>query len=152
MAVLVAETDLEIAACFDVMAQLRPHLKASEFVPRVRRQMAAGYRLAFVRTDAGVVAVAGYRFGENLAWGRFLYVDDLVTDEGSRSKGHGQELFDWVVAAARAAGCDQLHLDSGVQRFDAHRFYLRNRMHISSHHFTTDLAETRPAHRAAGRA
>ncbi|MGZ5001726.1 MAG: GNAT family N-acetyltransferase, partial [Chthoniobacterales bacterium] len=30
-------------------------------------------------------------------------------------------------------------LDSGVQRFDAHRFYLMKRMKISSHHFSLEL-------------
>jgi hypothetical protein len=48
-------------------------------------------------------------------------------------------LFDWLVGEARAAGCQSLELDSGVQRFDAHRFYLRNRMAISSHHFRLAL-------------
>jgi hypothetical protein len=32
-----------------------------------------------------------------------------------------------------------LHLDSGVRRFDAHRFYLNKRMNISSHHFSMVL-------------
>jgi GNAT superfamily N-acetyltransferase len=143
MPVRLAETDADIAACFDVMSQLRMHLIRDEFVPRVRRQMSAAYRLAFVDADGRVVAAAGYRLGENLAWGRFLYVDDLVTEQGLRSRGHGQELFDWLVAQARAAACDQFHLDSGVQRFDAHRFYLRNRMRITSHHFSLSFADVR---------
>ncbi len=33
----------------------------------------------------------------------------------------------------------QLTLDSGVQRFAAHRLYLRQRMDITSHHFTMNL-------------
>ena len=40
---------------------------------------------------------------------------------------------------ARAAGCTVIDLDSGVQRHDAHRFYFRERTHISSHHFTKAL-------------
>jgi len=41
--------------------------------------------------------------------------------------------------SARAAGCQSFELDSGVQRFDAHRFYLTNRMQIPSHHFRLSL-------------
>jgi GNAT superfamily N-acetyltransferase len=88
-----------------------------------------------------VVAVAGYRLGHNLAWGSYLYVDDLVTDAARRSEGHGEQMMDWLVATARAQGCDELHLDSAVQRFGAHRFYLRYGMDITSHHFQTALAE-----------
>jgi len=37
---------------------------------------------------------------------------------------------------AHERGCGQVHLDSGVQRFAAHRFYLRNGFDIASHHFS----------------
>jgi len=38
-----------------------------------------------LRRTAAVRAVAGFRFGENLGVGPFLYVDDLVTAEAGRS-------------------------------------------------------------------
>jgi len=134
-----ARSDAEILDCFDVMVQLRPHLRREEFVARVRVQFTEGYALAALRRAERCVAVAGYRFGTNLAWGRYLYVDDLVTDERQRSTGAGRELFDWLVREARAQDCDQFHLDSGVQRVGAHRFYLLKRMDITSHHFGLKL-------------
>ena len=133
--IALAENDATIARCFPVMAQLRPHLEAETFVARVQRQREQGYHLAFLEHDSSVRAVAGYRFTETLSWGRFCYVDDLVTDSKCRSAGHGRALFDWLVSEARNAGCEQFHLDSGVQRFDAHRFYLARRMSITCHHF-----------------
>jgi GNAT superfamily N-acetyltransferase len=137
--VSLARNDREIQSCFDVMVALRPHLKREEFVSRVRRQQQeSGYALAYV-TAGEVKAVAGFRISECLAWGKFLYVDDLVTGTSDRSQGYGGILFDWLVAYARAAGCDEFHLDSGVQRFDAHRFYLKKRMAIQAHHFGLKL-------------
>ena len=135
MSIRIARTDAEIAGCWRVMHQLRPSIEEASFVARVRDQEAGGFLLAYLEDAGAVQAVAGYRFLENLCTGRVLYVDDLVTDAAGRSKGYGQLLFDWLVAEAHAAGCQSLELDSGVQRFDAHRFYLRNRMAISSHHF-----------------
>ena len=138
--VLRAETPGQVARCFAVMRVLRTELAAVEpFVEQVIRQQAQGYQLALLEVDGEVRAVAGFRISENLAWGRFLYVDDLVTRSVDRSLGRGRMIFDWLIAEARAAGCGQLHLDSGVQRFDAHRFYLMQRMHISSHHFALKL-------------
>lgn len=140
MRVATAGTDAEIRACYATMAELRPHVREDEFLGRVRKQMEDGYELAFVEDDqAGVTAVAGFRVSRNLAWGRFLYVDDLITRASTRSKGHGKALMDWLVAEARRRGCDELHLDSGVQRFAAHRFYLRERLEITSHHFALKL-------------
>jgi GNAT superfamily N-acetyltransferase len=139
--VILAESDAEIAACAAVMAQLRPDVAGEDFVARVRRLAAGGYRLACVRDDGRVVAVAGFHVRENLPWGRHLYVDDLVTDAAQRSTGAGRALVDWLVAHARAAGCTNLQLDSGVHRFAAHRFYLRERFAITSHHFSLDLRD-----------
>jgi GNAT superfamily N-acetyltransferase len=121
------------------MAQLRPRLDEAEFVRQVRRQQPAGYNLAFLSDRKTVKAVAGYRLSESLSWGKFIYVDDLVTAEEFRSQGFGQQLFAWLVKQAKARGCGQFHLDSGVQRFGAHRFYLASRMDIIAHHFSMIL-------------
>ena len=134
-----AESDAEISRCYPVMQQLRSHVAAADFVAIVRRQMDGGYRLACLEEAGGVQAVSGFRVIENLVGGRVLYVDDLVTDAAARSRGHGKHLFDWLVARARAEACAFLEPDSGVQRFDAHRFYFVNRMVISSHHFRLPL-------------
>ncbi|HEY5915497.1 MAG TPA: GNAT family N-acetyltransferase [Verrucomicrobiae bacterium] len=135
-----ASTDAELARCYPVMAQLRPHVPEREFISRVRRQAANGnYALAYAHDAGHVKSVAGFRLTESLFYGPFLYVDDLVTDQAARSKGHGDALFDWLVDYARKNGCLALALDSGVQRFAAHRFYLRKRMDILCHHFALKL-------------
>jgi N-acetylglutamate synthase-like GNAT family acetyltransferase len=139
MPIALATTPDKILRCFAVMAELRPHLKESDFVARVQRQQRAGYHLAYLSEKGKVLAVAGYRYSESLSWGKFMYVDDLVTTEKSRSSGQGQKLFKWLVNEAKAHDCDQFHLDSGVQRFGAHRFYLASRMDIIAHHFAMKL-------------
>lgn len=84
----------------------------------------------------------GFRVRESLAWGRFLYVDDLVTRQALRRRGHADALMAWIVEEARSQGCGQLHLDSGVgpERADAHRFYFRHRLRIASYHFERELS------------
>ena len=133
--ITIAATDQDILRCFPVMRQLRPHLVEAEFVARVRLQEHEGFRLALLEEDGAVRAVAGFRILENLSAGRVLYVDDLVTDESRRSAGFGRRFLEWLRERARAEGCDKLDLDSGVQRKDAHRFYLANGMSIFAYHF-----------------
>ena len=134
-----ANTPEAIERCYPVMSQLRPHLTAEAFVEQAQRQMGDGYALLFADVNGAVAGVAGYRISENLVYGKFLYVDDLVTDEAIRSQGVGGALFDFLVETARLNGCAQFHLDSGVQRYGAHRFYLAKRMDITSHHFGMKL-------------
>jgi GNAT superfamily N-acetyltransferase len=121
------------------MAHLRPHLVEAEFVGRVRAQQAQGFRLAHLEAAGEVVAVAGFRVMEMLATGRTMYVDDLVTDGTRRSRGYGRTMLDWLQALARAEGCEMFSLDSGTHRQDAHAFYFRERMRVTSFHFARKL-------------
>jgi GNAT superfamily N-acetyltransferase len=141
--IAIATSEAEITACFPVMQELRPHLNnVASFVAQVQRQQHQGYQLAYLEDQDQLRAVAGFRLGECLAWGKFLYLDDLVTRAGDRSQGYGNALFDWLVQYAKTHDCGYLQLDSGVQRFAAHRFYLRKRMEISSHHFSLKLEKS----------
>jgi GNAT superfamily N-acetyltransferase len=126
------------------MRELRPHLSSLEaFVARVNSmQRSEGYRLigSFIEGTAEPVAVAGFRTLHALAWGHVLYVDDLITQEAHRKAGHADGLMQWLIAEAQRLGCDQLQLDSGVQRHVAHRFYFAHGMHISAYHFQRDFS------------
>jgi len=137
--VLVASTDAEIADCYEVMAELRPHIVRERWVDEVRALEKDGFRLACIRDAGRVVAVAGYRVSTNLFYGKHLYVDDLVTADAARSKGHGKALLAWLRSRAVELDCDAFHLDSGVQRKRAHAFYLREGMELSSYHFSVRL-------------
>ncbi len=134
-----AESDADIVACAPVIRELRPHIAEADFLSRVRYQQQSGYHLVFLTVDGSVQAVAGFRFLENLAWGKQLYVDDLVTASEARSGGHGAALLNWLRDHARSQRCDMMHLDSGVQRHDAHRFYEREGMTRASYHFSEHL-------------
>lgn len=134
-----ATDDEQIFKCFKIMHQLRPHIPETEFLERVQLQMKEGYQMIYLLANENINAVAGFRIMNNLAWGKFLYVDDLVTDNENRSQGYGSILLNWLVNKAKKNNCNQLHLDSGVQRVNAHRFYQRENMDLTSYHFAIKL-------------
>ncbi len=134
-----AAADGEILRCFPVMQELRPALREGEFVAAIRAQQSEGYRLAMLEEEGRVTTVGGFRVQHMLATGRTMYVDDLVTAAASRSKGHGKAMLQWLMHLARAEGCDSFSLDSGTQRQEAHAFYLRERLRITSFHFFCKL-------------
>ena len=138
--IILAQTDAEILATFEVMAQLRPHLARDTYVARIRALMASdGFRLAYEAQDGAARAVAGYRVLDMLYCGRFLSVDDLVADDRLRSRGHGKALMDWLKAEARREGCGHLELISNVVREAAHRFYFREGLTVDAFHFRVKL-------------
>ena len=122
-----------------ILNELRPHLSIEALANQIQRQMTQGYCIAVLDDGGEPKAVAGFRFGEFLAWGRIMYVDDLVVKETERGKGYGGQLLEWLKSHARENGCDQFHLDSGTHRLDAHRFYETHGMNISSYHFAMKL-------------
>ncbi|HTD28236.1 MAG TPA: GNAT family N-acetyltransferase [Xanthomonadaceae bacterium] len=129
----------EIVQCYPVLAELRPHIQAEDFVAIVQRlSNNIGFRLVYLLDDE-VKAVAGYRVSEWLHSGKYLEIEDFVTSSGERSKGYGAQLFKWLVAQARHEGCSQLRLVSGVQRTDAHRFYVRQGMVNEAKYFSLNL-------------
>ncbi len=137
----VAPQDREaLARCHPVALELRPqYVEVEHFVHTAIMAQGRGVTFACLEHEAVIRSFTGFRICQNLCWGTHMYVDDLVTRAQDHGSGYGSALFDWLVAQARERGCAQFHLDSGVQRFDAHRFYLHKGMHISSHHFALPL-------------
>jgi GNAT superfamily N-acetyltransferase len=133
-----AASQIEIDRCFAVMKQLREKLRLEEFAKCVSQQQEEGYRIAFLESEAQIVAVAGFRILHMLASGKTLYVH-LATDQSHRSKGFGETLLKWLANYARNSGCHMLSLDSSVQRRRAHRFYFLQGMHVSDFHFEMHL-------------
>jgi GNAT superfamily N-acetyltransferase len=122
-----------------VLRELRPHLDAESLAAVYAEGHPQGLRFLAAYDGDRCVGVAGWRVLALTFALRKLYVDDLVTTAATRSTGVGHALLSELEARARAAGCTILDLDSGTHRADAHRFYFRERMHISSHHFTKRL-------------
>ncbi|MGB3225601.1 MAG: GNAT family N-acetyltransferase [Desulforhopalus sp.] len=135
----IAISDVEIANCFEVMSELRPHLVKESFVSMIREMENNGYQLAFIKSEGVIAAVAGFRISTNLIMGKHFYVEDLVVKKSIRSKGLGGILMKWLESRAQNEGCINFHLDSGTQRGDAHRFYFKHDFSILAYHFAKKL-------------
>ena len=139
-------TGPEIAHGYAAMHELRGHHppmdSAETFVAWVSGHP-EGYRLAgaFLEGETDAAAVIGFRPMTLLYAGRTLYVDDLSTRAADRGRGLGRALLTWAEEEARRQGCEELHLDSGVQRFPAHRLYLQHGFDITAHHFARVLKD-----------
>jgi GNAT superfamily N-acetyltransferase len=102
----------EWAAVFPVIAQLRPHLDAKEFLDRARRQSHGGYELVGAYRNGALIGVLGMRPVHTLARGPHLHVDDIVIDEAERRAGGGRALMAYAEADARARGMTAVFLDA----------------------------------------
>jgi GNAT superfamily N-acetyltransferase len=131
--------DPQWAHALPVLQELRPHLTEQLLDQVLQEGEPQGLRFTAVFAGERCVAIAGWRIIANTSAIRKLYIDDLSTAATERSRGYGRMLLDALRERAVEAGCRAMDLDSGVQRFDAHRFYLRERMNITAHHFDLRL-------------
>lgn len=122
-----------------VLQELRPHLTPQLLDQVIGEGATQGLRFTALFEEKECVAVAGWRIIANTSAIRKLYVDDLCTSSQVRAQGHGSTLLNVLIQMAKENECSRIELDSGVQRFEAHRFYLRERMNIDAHHFSLRL-------------
>ncbi|MDH7452069.1 GNAT family N-acetyltransferase [Luteimonas composti] len=136
-----ANSDEEILSCFPAFSALRSHLQEQEFLCQVRRQQIQSYQIVALEYEGSVQSAAGFRLAEFLAWGKVLYIDDLTTLPEATSRGFAGTLMDWLIAHAKANGCQGLHLDTGYARHAAHRLYLRKGLQFNCHHLALELGK-----------
>jgi GNAT superfamily N-acetyltransferase len=122
-----------------VHRQLRPHI--GDYVARMREVLGAGAEMAVATEGGEVRGVTVFRVLEKTHSGRDLYCDDLVTDEKLRSTGVGHALMEYMERLCRERQCDTFSLDSGCQRQQAHKFYFREGMTITSFHFDKKISK-----------
>ncbi|GHC95346.1 N-acetyltransferase GCN5 [Pseudorhodoferax aquiterrae] len=119
-----ADDAAALRACWPVARQLRPQLAGiDDFLERVQRMRQHSYRVLAAWHGERVLALAGYRLQENLVYGRFLYIDDLVSSEEVRGQGWGARLIAATRALAAQAGCAHVVLDTAIANTAAQRFY-----------------------------
>jgi GNAT superfamily N-acetyltransferase len=134
-----AQSEKEIADCWDVVNTLRPHLVKDNYLQQVKEMQQEGYHMLYLSENNKVAAFAGYRNICSLHAGKFIYVDDLCTLPEFRSKGYAGALLDYIHQLAKETGKTSVVLDSGFQLHPAHRLYLNKGYVLSAHHFRKSL-------------
>lgn len=140
MKIKYATTQEDFLKCWNAISALRPNLIQERYLELIESMKIQGYQLLFIEEENGEVpAILGFRYLTMLYCGNIIYIDDLSTLPEARGKGYGNTLLDFVINLAHENHLDGVHLDSGHQRFDAHRLYLNKKFNITSHHFALNF-------------
>jgi GNAT superfamily N-acetyltransferase len=136
------ESNADLEASFPVMQELRPHLSdRAAYVAQIAQQRTQGYRLLAALCDDVIVGLAGYRLQDNLIYGRFVYVDDLVVTASLHRSGLGARLLQAARQQAITLRCKHFVLDTGLHMALAQRFYFRQGLLARGMHFVEPLAQ-----------
>ncbi|PWK22675.1 acetyltransferase (GNAT) family protein [Arcicella aurantiaca] len=135
-----ANTQDEYLKCWNAISALRPNLTKENYLALIDNMKNQTYQLVFIEDENGdVPAVVGFRYMTMLYCGNIIYIDDLSTISEARGKGYASQLLDFIIDLAQTQKLDGIHLDSGHQRYDAHRLYLNKKLKITAHHFSLNI-------------
>lgn len=140
MQIVELTSEEDILATYPLLNQLYTELTYEQYKSYIAELLPLGYRRIVMRDEEGTLAAsAGILVGVHFRYGKYLYVNDLITDENHRSLGLGTQLMDWIEAEGRKLGCKNIRLASNVTRTDAHRFYFRDGFKIHGYYFVKEL-------------
>ncbi|GGM29663.1 GNAT family N-acetyltransferase [Pseudomonas asuensis] len=135
------EHEAQQRKAFELMLVLRPHLEdADTFVQQLARQASQGYRLYGAFEGNEVIGLIGFRELENLLYGHFTYVDDLVVATSRRQLGIGAALLEVAREQGSQQECSHIVLDTGLHMPLAQRFYFREGLLARGLHFAEPLS------------
>ena len=86
-----------------------------------------------------LIGVFGLWFMTRHYAGRSCEADHIYIEEEFQGKGIGQNLFDFIHEYASSKGCETIELNSYVENFRSHRFYMNRGYVIRGYHFLKKL-------------
>jgi GNAT superfamily N-acetyltransferase len=131
------KTQKDIESTYSIMKQLRPQLTPENYYSDVSSLITEEkYRLFAAYDDENhCLGVVGFQQQNRLSLGKIIYIADLVIDEKYRSQGVGARLLEFVKQEAGRLNVDAIVLDSGLQRKQAHEFYMKQGYKAESYSF-----------------
>lgn len=122
-----------------LVQQLYPDLTQEKYASMLHEMIPNNYSQAVVFENEKAVALSGIWFNTKLWTGKYIELDNVVTDKNFRSKGAGKLLNNFATEKAKQLGCKYIVLDAFAENRDAHRFYFRDGYVIGGFHFLKKL-------------
>lgn len=131
----------EMKAQYFLLQQLNPRLLQDDYETMLPDMIRNGYRQVVVRENGQPIGMSGFWINTKLYCGKYIEMDNVVTDVNYRNKGIGKILCDWITQKGRTEGCKHILLDAYVNNRDAHRFYFREGFFIEGFHMNKKIAD-----------
>lgn len=97
---------------YPILSQLRTDLTLEEYLELLNDMRNEGKQLFALYHDTSIVALAGISWREDSYNERYVFVQDLVTDENHRPSGLGYSLLSYIHNWAKEHGVEYITLES----------------------------------------
>lgn len=115
----------DLDAAFPIISQLRPHLNRMQFAELIQKMAHENYKLWAYIDRNKVLGLVSTRVYTDFVRGAHVYIDDLVTDQNSRSLGVGAAILKHAERLATNLKLPSLRLCCATENESGLKFYKR---------------------------
>ena len=113
----------EMLSNLELLNEVYPELSLIDYSKELDVMLPHNYGQVGIFDGDICIGLTGYWIGSKLWCGKYLELDNVVISKKYRSKGIGQELFNYMQQMAIEKQCNLLALDSYTDNFPAHKFF-----------------------------
>lgn len=115
--------------------------KTSEAVLKQRfaEMVTQNYECAVLYDGEKLIGVAGMWFCTRHYSGRSVELDHVFIEDGYRRKGLGKQFMKCIYDYVGQKGCQAVELNTYVQNYPSHKFYMNEGFEILGYHFLKKL-------------
>ncbi|MCM4154783.1 GNAT family N-acetyltransferase [Gramella sp. AN32] len=102
---------------------------------RVEESMTQNYECFGVFLNEKLIGVFGLWFMTRHYVGKSCEIDHIIFDDAYRNKGFGKKMLDFIEDYTKEKGCNAMELNSYVENFPSHKFFMNSGMVARGFHF-----------------
>jgi GNAT superfamily N-acetyltransferase len=129
----------EMYAQFDLIKQLSKNVSYQNYCLMIDEMVLLNYKQAVAYLNNKPISVCGYWINTKIYSGKYVELDNVVTDENYRGKKIGELLCNFVLKIAKENNCKTAMLDAYLENESAHTFYQNLGFDKKGYHFIKSI-------------
>ena len=135
-------TKSQMLDMYYVLKEMYPSLSKQEYSDELDDMLPNNYGQVIVYDGDKCAGLTGYWIGTKLWCGKYMELDNVFIREAYRSKGIGEQLFDFMKKKGEKENCTMLALDTYTDNFKAGKFFYEQGYVPRGFHFINVLKKS----------
>ncbi|MEI7978396.1 MAG: GNAT family N-acetyltransferase [Bacteroidota bacterium] len=135
----IIDSATEMYAQYDLIKQLSKNVSYQNYCLMIDEMVLLNYKQAVAYLNNKPVGVCGYWINTKIYAGKYVELDNVVTDENYRGKKIGALLCNFVLKIAKENYCKTAMLDAYLENESAHSFYQNLGFDKKGYHFIKSI-------------
>lgn len=115
----------ELSQAYEILMEIRDNQSLDDFCTMFYFMKEDGYKMVGLYDNNELITITNIKLDFSSYYGKYVYIYDLITKEDKRSQGFGKKMIKYITSLATSFDCDNIVLNSLIDKVEAHKFYQR---------------------------